>query len=148
MRKLLERYSKCTVKVKNSVNAMVPLEILRSSQLNVGHLISELFARKIRFRVIIDKASIEQSSAWIKAVTKNGALNLDIAKLVDLRFIDTIPFHLVIFDSSEVIWGDFHVKEDGSCLWTNLPLHVQIVKTAFDATWQKTWGLEEIQVRD
>lgn len=148
MDRLLERFTKCAMKVKNRIDVMIPLEILQFSQLNLGSLLSQLFENQIRVRLIIDKNAMALSSAWIDTARKNGTLNLDIVKLVDLRFIDKMPFHLIIIDDAEVIMGDFSVKEDGSCLWTNLPYHVQLVKTAFDALWQKTTSLEEIQVSD
>jgi len=148
MDKLLERFAKCAINVKNRIDVMIPLEILQFSQLNLGSLLSELFKNQIRVRLIIEKNAMALSVAWIDTARKNGTLNLDLVKLVDLRFIDKMPFHLVIIDDDEVIMGDFNVKEDGSCLWTNLPHHVQLVKTAFEAVWQKTTSLEEIQVRD
>jgi sugar-specific transcriptional regulator TrmB len=145
--KLLERFKKSAATAKNSIDVMVPMGILQFGQLNIGYLISELFARKIRVRIIVDKTAIAPCSSWINTAIKNDTLNLDIAKLVDLRFIDEMPFHVVLIDDAEVIWGKFNVNEDGSCLWTNLPYHVQLVKTAFDALWHKSTSLEEIKTR-
>jgi sugar-specific transcriptional regulator TrmB len=147
MEKLLERLTKCTATVKNRIDVIMPLDILQFSRLNIGHVIAQLFARQVRLRLIIDEPAIKPSFAWIQSDRKRGILNLN-TKLVDLRFVDKMPFHLVIIDDAEVIMGDFSVREDGSCLWTNLPYHVQLVKTAFEALWQQTTSLEEIPAKD
>jgi CheY-like chemotaxis protein len=69
---------------------------------------------------------------------------------VELRRVDKTPFKVLIVDRKEAIWGESKSgKMNARFLWTNDPIHVGILRRAFDSLWDeaKPLKIQETEVR-
>jgi hypothetical protein len=69
---------------------------------------------------------------------------------VELRRVDKTPFKVLIIDRKEAIWGESKSgKMNARFLWTNDPMHVGILRRAFDNLWDeaKPLKIQETEVR-
>jgi sugar-specific transcriptional regulator TrmB len=145
--KVLERLASRSLTTKKSIDVAVPTSLLQFTQVNFGYLLREFYARKISVRIITDAKSAF-GSGWLEQIKNLSAQDPVFAELISLRLIDELPFNAVIFDNSEVIWGKFDDINEGTTLWSNFQFHAEIVKTAFEALWQKAKTLKDISIGD
>jgi hypothetical protein len=54
---------------------------------------------------------------------------------IELKIVEKTPFRLLIVDRKEAMWGETLIDPKSKFLWTNDPLHLGILKRAFESLW-------------
>jgi Response regulator containing CheY-like receiver, AAA-type ATPase, and DNA-binding domains len=113
----------------------------------------EPFEGQIEIRTIINKGDLSDypgSSDYVDFLRRIRILSSKANCTVELRRVDKSPFKLLVVDRKEAIWGESKSgKMNTRFLWTNDPMHVGILRRAFDNLWDEAQSLElqETEVR-
>jgi CheY-like chemotaxis protein len=113
----------------------------------------EPFEGQIEIRTIINKGDLADypgSSDYVDFLRRIRLLSSKANCTVELRRVDKTPFKLLVVDRKEAIWGESKSgKMNARFLWTNDPMHVGILRRAFDNLWDEAapLKLQETEVR-
>jgi CheY-like chemotaxis protein len=112
----------------------------------------EPFEGQIEIRTIINKGDLDHpgSSDYVDFLRRIRILSSKANCTVELRRVDKTPFKLLVVDRKEAIWGESKSgKMSARFLWTNDPMHVGILRRAFDNLWDEAapLKLQETEVR-
>jgi hypothetical protein len=108
---------------------------------------------QLEIRTIINKSDLADhpdSSDYIDFLRRIRLLSSKANCTVELRCVDKTPFKVLIVDRKEAIWGESKPgKMNSRFLWTNDPMHVGIMRRAFDSLWDeaKPLKIQETSVR-
>lgn len=113
----------------------------------------EPFEGQVEIRTVINKgdlADYTDSSDYADFLRRIRLLSSKANCTVELRRVDKTPFKLLVVDRKEAIWGESKSgKMNTRFLWTNDPMHVGILRRAFDNLWDESepLKLQETEVR-
>ncbi len=108
---------------------------------------------QLEIRTIINKSDLADhpdTSDYIDFLRRIRLLSSKANCTVELRCVDKTPFKVLIVDRKEAIWGESKPgKMNSRFLWTNDPMHVGIMRRAFDSLWDeaKPLKIQETSVR-
>jgi sugar-specific transcriptional regulator TrmB len=108
---------------------------------------------QVEIRTIINKGDLADhidSSDYVDFIRRIRVLSSKANCTVELRRVDKTPFKLLVVDRKEAIWGESKSgKMNARFLWTNDPMHVGILRRAFDNLWDEAapLKLQETEVR-
>lgn len=113
----------------------------------------EPFEGQVEIRTIINKGDLADhpgSTDYVDFLRRIRILSSKANCTVELRRVDKTPFKLLVVDRKEAIWGESKSgKMNARFLWTNDPMHVGILRRAFDNLWDEAASLklQETEVR-
>lgn len=108
---------------------------------------------QLEIRAIINRGDLADhpdSSDYADFLRRIRLLSSKANCTVELRRVDKTPFKVLIVDRKEAIWGESKPgKMNSRFLWTNDPMHVGILRRAFDSLWDeaKMLKIQETAVR-
>ncbi|MGD8506980.1 MAG: response regulator [Candidatus Bathyarchaeota archaeon] len=118
---------------KQQIDAIVSLQNLKYGYLNNSENLKRILGKAIKVRIITE---VLEPNAFTKEITDYSR---PMNSRLEIEQLETIPFNLIIVDDSEALWGEFQFKDRSiQCFWTNEPTQIAILKTCFEALWQKS----------
>jgi len=97
--------------------------------------ITDRIIKKVKMRVITENHGFEGlAKELVTASEANG-------NPVELRFVERLPFSLIIADDTEAMWGEGQpATEDFPVFWANDPTQIAILKMSFENLWNESTG--------
>jgi DNA-binding response OmpR family regulator len=141
---LLVRLASMAKRAKKNIDAILPYKSVL--QMYWAHE-----NRKSDPRNLHREATKNRTSTKVRIITENKGhitqstlakqLNLWNYEL-SLKYIEQVQFSAFIIDDTEALWGQFGLRDDNTHnLWTNDPVQITILKTAFESLWNDAHAL-------
>ena len=95
--------------------------------------VTDRIIKKVKMRIITESHGYEGlAKELVTASEANG-------NSVELRFVERLPFSLIIADDTEAMWGEGQPKtEDFPVFWANDPTQIAILKMSFENLWNES----------
>ena len=95
--------------------------------------VTDRIIKKVKMRIITESHGYEGlAKELVTASEANG-------NSVELRFVERLPFSLIIADDTEAMWGEGQpTTEDFPVFWANDPTQIAILKMSFENLWNES----------
>jgi len=95
--------------------------------------VTDRIIKKVKMRIITESHGYEGLAKEL--VTESEANG----NSVELRFVERLPFSLIIADDTEAMWGEGQpATEDFPVFWANDPTQIAILKMSFENLWNES----------
>ena len=95
--------------------------------------VTDRIIKKVKMRIITESHGYEGLAKEL--VTESEANG----NSVELRFVERLPFSLIIADDTEAMWGEGQpTTEDFPVFWANDPTQIAILKMSFENLWNES----------
>jgi len=118
---------------EHHIDLMDSLLNLKLAYVNHPRKLAQRILKSVKLRVITEEGEIDALLSEILQFAKTNN------NPPELRFVEKLPFNLLIVDDKEAMWGENNANnEDTRSFWTNDPTQITILKTSFESLWQKS----------
>ena len=114
--------------------------MLVSSLDHVGTVLVRKIEKTIRMNKNQISTQIIIDNTWLNETRTLKLMRSKVAnKQIELRYVEMLPFNLLIVDEEEAIWGEFQPRNAGSKIFlTNNQTQIGLVKMAFNNLWMQS----------
>ncbi len=124
---------------KRQIDAIVTFEELKIAYMNHPKKLRERLLKRVKMRMITESHELD---AFTKESIQLSKANNN---LIELRQVEKLPFHLLIVDDKEAMWGELKPKnQNPQSLWTNDLTQIAILKMFFESLWQNSSSIREL----
>jgi hypothetical protein len=125
------RLTEIAQNAKKYLDMAAKLENLILVYSNHSRNLTDHILRKVKIRIITESHGYEGLAKELVAASKTSGNS------VELRFVERLPFSLIIADDAEAMWGEGQpATEDFPVFfWANDPMQIAILKMSFENLW-------------
>ena len=125
------RLTEIAQNAKKYLDMAAKLENLILVYSNRSRNLTDHILRKVKIRIITESHGYEGLAKELVAASKTSGNS------VELRFVERLPFSLIIADDAEAMWGEGQpaTEDFPASFWANDPMQIAILKMSFENLW-------------